>query len=190
MLYGLTRNACNHLSDSGLSEDVSKKEKKKKRKHASQEDVDEPADVDEGESLAGVSREQCVTSYCRYPENGEKKKKKKKRKHADAETEAEASAAADPDQMEVDTPQRESSCSHQPLPRSHVCQIATSTDGEKKKKKRKHDAEGATPTADPSGFSNSVTLFSPSIVVETLLPRNLDFGRSSPRMLTWFAGEM
>ena len=41
-----------------------------------------------------------------------------------------------------------------------------------------------------SGFASRVTRFSPSIVVDTLLPRNFDFGRSSPRMLTWFAGEM
>lgn len=41
-----------------------------------------------------------------------------------------------------------------------------------------------------SGFASRVTRFSPSIVVDTLLPRNFDFGRSSPKMLTWFAGEI
>lgn len=35
-----------------------------------------------------------------------------------------------------------------------------------------------------SGLPINVTRFSPSIVVETLFPKNLDFGRSSPRMLT------
>jgi len=35
----------------------------------------------------------------------------------------------------------------------------------------------------------SVMRLSPSIVVETELPRNLDFGRSSPTMATLFTGE-
>ena len=41
-----------------------------------------------------------------------------------------------------------------------------------------------------SGLPSSVTRFSPSIVVDTLFPRNLDLGRSSPIMLTWLAGVM
>ena len=41
-----------------------------------------------------------------------------------------------------------------------------------------------------SGFPSSVTRFSPSIVVETLFPRNRDLGRSSPIIWTRFAGEM
>ena len=41
-----------------------------------------------------------------------------------------------------------------------------------------------------SGLSINVILFSPSIVVETLFPRNFDFGLSSPTMATLFAGEM
>ena len=40
------------------------------------------------------------------------------------------------------------------------------------------------------GLPSKYTLFSPSIVVDTLFPRNFDLGRSSPRMATWFAGEM
>lgn len=41
-----------------------------------------------------------------------------------------------------------------------------------------------------SGAPKSVILFSPSMVVETLLPRNLDFGLSSPTMYMRFAGEI
>lgn len=40
-----------------------------------------------------------------------------------------------------------------------------------------------------SGRPRRYTRFSPSIVVETLFPRNLDFGRSSPITATLFAGE-
>lgn len=41
-----------------------------------------------------------------------------------------------------------------------------------------------------SGLPISKIRFSPSIVVDTLLPKNFDFGRSSPRMATLFSGEM
>ena len=40
-----------------------------------------------------------------------------------------------------------------------------------------------------SGRPINVMRFSPSMVVETELPRNLDLGRSSPTMQSLFAGE-
>jgi hypothetical protein len=42
---------------------------------------------------------------------------------------------------------------------------------------------------ESSGRPMSVMRLSPSITVETELPRNLDFGRSSPTTATLFAGE-
>ena len=46
---------------------------------------------------------------------------------------------------------------------------------------------GAPPS---SGLPSSVTRFSPSITVATLLPRNRDLGLSSPMILTRLTGEM
>ncbi len=46
--------------------------------------------------------------------------------------------------------------------------------------------EGNTPPS--SGLPNSRTLFSPSIVVDTLFPRNLLLGRSSPSIMIRLAG--
>jgi hypothetical protein len=46
-------------------------------------------------------------------------------------------------------------------------------------------------TYSPSlGRPWSTTRFSPSIVVLTELPRNLDLGRSSPMIVSLFAGEV
>jgi hypothetical protein len=46
-------------------------------------------------------------------------------------------------------------------------------------------------TYSPScGRPPSTTRFSPSIVVLTLFPRNLDLGRSSPMIVTRFAGDV
>ena len=59
------------------------------------------------------------------------------------------------------------------------------------KKETKIKLNHATVDSPPSfGLPSKYTLFSPSIVVDTLFPRNFDLGRSSPRMATWFAGEM
>lgn len=45
--------------------------------------------------------------------------------------------------------------------------------------------------APPSSFApSSVTLFSPSMVVDTLFPKNFDLGLSSPMIVTPFAGDV
>lgn len=78
------------------------------------------------------------------------------------------------------------------MPRAYMFGIVItySADGARRGE-RGRAAQGQRGDVPPSsGFPSSVTRFSPSIVVETLLPRNLDLGRSSPMMLTWFAGEM
>lgn len=41
-----------------------------------------------------------------------------------------------------------------------------------------------------SGLPLRITRFSPSMIVLTELPRNLLLGRSSPMIVTWFAGEV
>ena len=41
-----------------------------------------------------------------------------------------------------------------------------------------------------SGRSRKVTWLEPSMSVAAELPRNLDFGRSSPQMSTMFSGEV
>ena len=51
------------------------------------------------------------------------------------------------------------------------------------------EEEYASDLPESSGRPMSVMRLSPSITVETELPRNLDFGRSSPTMATLFAGE-
>ena len=51
------------------------------------------------------------------------------------------------------------------------------------------EEEYAIDLPESSGRPRSVMRLSPSITVETELPRNLDFGRSSPTTATLFAGE-